>query len=237
MGHQSGKPLHSRRGSLQYWPRKRARRIFPRVKSWPKISEPRLLGFAGYKAGMTHVTITDTKKTSPTYNQQISVPVTIIETPPIRALSLRFYKKTPYGNKVVRDILVEKIDKEVKRRTSLPKKIKAQEPEDYDYVHLLCYSQPKLITLKKKPEIFEIALGGTKEEQLKLAKSLIGKDIKALILPTPTCNNPGPSKIPLCGEGLGFCYPRGDLLCWKFMDLLKSQISNYKYQTISNRST
>ena len=69
----------------------------------------------------------------------------------------------------------EKIDKEVKRRTSLPKKIKAKEPEDYDYVHLLCYSQPKLITLKKKPEIFEIALGGTKEEQLKLAKDLIGK--------------------------------------------------------------
>jgi hypothetical protein len=27
---------------------------------------------------------------------------------------------------------------------------------------------------------------------------------------------------------------RGDLLCWKFIDLLKSQISNPKYQTISN---
>jgi len=28
--------------------------------------------------------------------------------------------------------------------------------------------------------------------------------------------------------------PRGDLLCWKFIELLKLQISNYKYQTISN---
>jgi len=28
--------------------------------------------------------------------------------------------------------------------------------------------------------------------------------------------------------------PRGDLLCWKFINLLKSQISNPKYQTISN---
>lgn len=179
MGHQSGKPLHSRRGSLQYWPRKRARRIFPRVKSWPEITEPRLLGFAGYKAGMTHVAITDTKKTSPNYNQQISVPVTIIETPPIRVFSLRFYKKTPYGNKVVSDVPAEKIDKIVGKTISLPKKIKSKEPEDYDFIHLVCYSQPRLITLKKKPEIFEVALGGTKEEQLKLAKELTGKDIKA----------------------------------------------------------
>ena len=28
--------------------------------------------------------------------------------------------------------------------------------------------------------------------------------------------------------------PRGDLLCWQFIDLLKSQISNYKLQTNSN---
>ena len=28
--------------------------------------------------------------------------------------------------------------------------------------------------------------------------------------------------------------PRGELLFWKFIELLKLQISNYKYQTISN---
>jgi len=28
--------------------------------------------------------------------------------------------------------------------------------------------------------------------------------------------------------------PRGNLVCLKFIDLLKSQISNYKYQTIFN---
>ena len=36
-------------------------------------------------------------------------------------------------------------------------------------------------------------------------------------------------------KGPGFGYPqRGFLLCWKFIELLKLQISNYKYQTISN---
>jgi len=39
--------------------------------------------------------------------------------------------------------------------------------------------------------------------------------------------DPGP-------EDQAWVIPRGDLLCWKFIDLLKSQISNYKYQTISN---
>ena len=39
--------------------------------------------------------------------------------------------------------------------------------------------------------------------------------------------NPGP-------EDQALVIPRGDLLYWKFIELLKLQISNYKYQTISN---
>jgi hypothetical protein len=45
---------------------------------------------------------------------------------------------------------------------------------------------------------------------------------------------PGPSKILAYEGGTSFGYPQRDLLCWKFTDLLKSQISNYKYQTMSN---
>jgi large subunit ribosomal protein L3 len=181
MGHQSGKAKYPRRGSLQFWPRKRAKRIFPRVKSWPVINEPRVLGFAGYKVGMTHVSLIDTKKTSPTYNQSLSVPVTIIESPPVKVLGVRFYKNTPYGEKVVKDILVDKLDKNLKRSFRLPKKYKMNLTKipDYDFLHLLCHSQPKLITLKKKPEIFELALGGNKEEQFNFAKENIGKEIKA----------------------------------------------------------
>ena len=39
--------------------------------------------------------------------------------------------------------------------------------------------------------------------------------------------NPGP-------EDQALAIPRGDLLCWQLINLLKSQTSNYKLQTISN---
>ena len=45
-----------RKGSVAFSPRKRAAKETPRVKSWPQIDEPKLLGLAGYKVGMTHST-------------------------------------------------------------------------------------------------------------------------------------------------------------------------------------
>ena len=51
-----------RRGSLQYWPRKRAKSPVARVKAWANVKDPILLGFAGYKAGMTHVMAVDNTK-------------------------------------------------------------------------------------------------------------------------------------------------------------------------------
>ena len=52
-----GKRHHPRRGSMAYGPRKRAGRHFGHVNSWPTsdASEVRIQGFAGWKAGMTHV--------------------------------------------------------------------------------------------------------------------------------------------------------------------------------------
>ncbi|MEM1851858.1 MAG: 50S ribosomal protein L3, partial [Acidilobaceae archaeon] len=72
-----------RRGSLGFSPRKRAARLVPRVKSWPKVNtnRPTLLAFLGYKAGMTHVFIVDEMPTSPTFGKEIFVPVTVVETP------------------------------------------------------------------------------------------------------------------------------------------------------------
>ena len=182
MGHRKGKAKRPRRGSMQYWPRVRARRIFPRVKSWPNTDETKLLGFGGYKAGMTHITYIDTKKTSPTYNQEVTIPVTVIETPPLRVLGLRFITKTPYGKKVLKDVLVQDISKYVSRTLNLPKKQKDFNKElesinmdDVSDIHLLVYTQPHLINLKKKPEVFEIAIGGDKEKALEYAKELVKK--------------------------------------------------------------
>ncbi len=65
-----------RRGSKGFGPRKRAITQTPRLESGPEISEgPKVQGFAGYKAGMTHAFIVDHRKTSTTSGQEIKVPV------------------------------------------------------------------------------------------------------------------------------------------------------------------
>ena len=112
-----------RSGSLQFWPRSKAKSIKPRIRSWAKQKESKLLAFIGYKVGMTHVMIKDNKSTSPTKGETISIPVTIIECPAIKIASSRFYKKTISGQKIVSEILSENIDKQLKRRINIPKKL------------------------------------------------------------------------------------------------------------------
>jgi len=63
-----------RSGSMQYWPRVRSKRPYARVKSWPMAKEPKLLGFAGYKVGMTHIGFIDNKKTTLTKGEEINCP-------------------------------------------------------------------------------------------------------------------------------------------------------------------
>ena len=71
-----------RRGSMAVWPRKRARKSYPRIRRWSNqnFEKASLLGFAGYKAGMTHLQGIDNKKTSPTKDEEISMPVTVVPT-------------------------------------------------------------------------------------------------------------------------------------------------------------
>ena len=169
-----------RAGSMQYWPRKRARRIYARVRSWAKSKEAKLLGFAGYKVGMTHLIINDNRKASTTKGMSISCPATIIECPPLKPVSIRFYKNTQYGSKLVSEVMADNFDKELKRKIILPKKKDAKKeiPNDYDYIRLVVHTSPGRTGLgKKMPEIFEAAIGGNKEDQMKYAQEKLGKEI------------------------------------------------------------
>src|ERR1700730_18397260 len=86
-----------RRGSLGFSPRVRSARPVPRIRSWPPgPKQPQLEGFAGYKVGMTHAFIVDYRKRSTTAGQEVSVPVTVVEVPPIRVVAARIYHRTPY---------------------------------------------------------------------------------------------------------------------------------------------
>ncbi|MEK6934495.1 MAG: 50S ribosomal protein L3 [Nanoarchaeota archaeon] len=168
-----------RRGSLQFWPRKRSKRAYARIRSWSNIDGINLLAFIGYKAGMTHIIAKDNSPNTMFKNDLLSIPVTVIECPPLKPLSLRFYKKSHDGLVLTSEIFSKNIDKELKRRVNISKKLK-EEPKDFDEVKLVVYTQPKLIGIgKKKPEILEISISGkSNQEKLTFAKTLLNKEIR-----------------------------------------------------------
>jgi len=170
---------HPRRGSLQYWPRKRAKKAYARVRTWKNLAGNKLLGFVGYKAGMTHVMVRDNAPIARVKNQSISIPVTVIECPPLKVLSIRFYKQDENKDmKLISETFSKNIHKNVKRKTKISKKVK-EEPKEFDDIKLVVHTQPWLAGInKKKPEIMELGISGKPEEKLTLAKDLLEKEIK-----------------------------------------------------------
>ena len=100
-----------RKGSLQYWPRKRARKFLPRV-NWNIINSEKegLRGFICYKVGMKSALVKDTTENSMTKGKRIAVPVTILECPPMKILSVRFYKNGTVKNEIINDEVIKDKD-------------------------------------------------------------------------------------------------------------------------------
>ena len=177
------KAHNPRHGSMQFWPRKRAKKETPRVRSWVKSKEALPLGFSGYKAGMTHIIAIDNRAKSPSKGQEIALPVTVIECPPIKIAEVHLYKQTQYGKKLSKIIHI-KSDKELKRRKTVAKKTDEAEldkisPEEYNDIRIAVYTQPKQTGIgKKKPEIYELSLGGSNSEKLNYIKEHLNKEIR-----------------------------------------------------------
>ncbi|MEK6820024.1 MAG: 50S ribosomal protein L3 [Nanoarchaeota archaeon] len=171
-------PRAPRKGSLQYWPRKRAEKFLPSV-NWEAIksSSKHLKGFLCYKAGMTSLTVLDNTPNSMTKGKKIVIPATILECPTMKILSLRLYK----NGKVANEILAESLDKELKRKIKLPKSKKHNvadlKHEHYDDARVIVYSQVKKTGIKKTPDISEIGLTGSVEEKINFAKEHMNKEL------------------------------------------------------------
>ncbi len=166
------------RGSRAFYPRKRARRIYPRIKSWPSSNVVAPLGFAGYKAGMTHGLVTDANAKLRSRGQPAAKALTIIECPPLSVFGFRCYQKTYSGLKTIYDVFSEKLDKNLSRKISLKpnaKKLENIDESKVSNIHLLCNTRPPF---KKTPEVFEIALSGDPKKQLEYAKNILGKELK-----------------------------------------------------------
>ncbi|GAB4310327.1 MAG: 50S ribosomal protein L3 [Methanobacteriaceae archaeon] len=178
-----------RKGSVAFSPRKRAAKETPRIKSWPENTEPSLLGFAGYKVGMTHVMMEDNVKNSPTEGMEVATPVTILEIPPMVVMGIRAYEKTTKGLKTMIDVMADNLTDELSRKISMPKdydtdsnleKLK-ENMDSVEEIKVIMHTNPKNTSVpKKKPEIIEFGVGGKNvEEKLNYAQELLGKEITA----------------------------------------------------------
>ena len=165
---------------MQYWPRKRSLSDLPRIRQWAKTEEPKLLGFIGYKVGMKSVFLMQGKS-------KILSPVTVLECPPMKLLSVRAYKTNEFGNFLVKEVFVGASKTATKYMPKLSsKKFKEADLESlgsdldsYSFLKAVIYTQPSLTGIgRKAPQVYEIGLGGKVAEQFEYAKSLVGKDIR-----------------------------------------------------------
>lgn len=167
----------SRCGSLQVWPRSRARKIIPSA-NWnglPIRDKISLTGFIGYKVGMASLYAKDNTPDSMTKGKKVAIPVTILECPELKIYSVRFYK----NKKIVRDVIVN-FEEELKKKLKKPKEIKQgmiEEIKDFDDLRVIVFSDWKKIGIKRSAPLLEIALNGKKEEKFNFIKERLNKGI------------------------------------------------------------
>ncbi|MEA2055441.1 MAG: 50S ribosomal protein L3 [Candidatus Thermoplasmatota archaeon] len=176
---------HPRRGSMGFSPRKRCKAETPHIKSWAEgEGKPKIQGFLGYKAGMTHTHIVDYRPTSTTSGKEVLMPVSVIEAPPIKVAAVRAYEKTFHGLQTIGEIWAEKLDAELSKRLPLTKNNKKKNwdfAKDADELRVIIYTQPRLVTSipKKIPEVREFRIGGGSiDDRVKYAKEILGKEVK-----------------------------------------------------------
>jgi large subunit ribosomal protein L3 len=180
-------PSRPRKGSLGFGPRSRAASEVPRFGTWPDDDgQPGLQGFAGYKAGMTHVVMINDEPDSPREGQEETVPVTVVETPPMRAVALRAYEDTPYGKRPLTEVWTDEFHSELDRTLDLPEEHDADgaredvqnalENGNLADVRAITHTVPDDVpnVPKKKPDVMEARIGGGSiEERVEFGLDLV----------------------------------------------------------------
>jgi len=162
-----------RKGSLGFGPRTRADSETPRFGSWPDDDgQPTLQGFAGYKAGMSHVVMIDDQPDSTTEGMEQTVPVTVVETPPMRVVALRAYEDTPYGLRPLTEVWTDEFHPELDRTVTPPEDHDAAAAEeqirdaleagDLGDLRAIAHTVPGEVdgVPKKAPDVMENRIGG-----------------------------------------------------------------------------
>ena len=134
---------------------------------------------------MTHAFIVDYRKRSTTAGQEVAVPVTVVEVPPVRVVAARVYRRHPYGLRIVGEVWGDVPSEELKRRIpehppSAPDERDAFARADGDEVRVVVEARPSLVTgvPTKAPTLFEIRVAGEKPvDRRAFALSQLGKEV------------------------------------------------------------
>ncbi len=186
MGHR--KKHAPRHGSLAYLPKGRAARQVGRIRFWPSVEEGlTMLGFMGYKAGMTQVFMVEDKPGSPNLGKEIVHPVTVLDAPPILVCAIRAYIQNQYGLQSFTEAWMKKPPKDLNRNLTPPKNSDSNQglneiEENLDKIaelRLVVATQPRLTGVpKKKMDMMEVKIdGGPIEEQFNHGKKVLGKTV------------------------------------------------------------
>ncbi|MCD1293514.1 50S ribosomal protein L3 [Methanocella sp. CWC-04] len=181
-----------RRGSLGFSPRVRARSQKPKYRSWAELGDqPRIQGFVGFKAGMSHIIMIDDRPKSNTEGMEISVPVTIVETPVMKVAGIRVYNDSPYGKKVIAEAWTNDFNKQLSKLIKAPKngyKTEDELAKMEEFIksgvvadlRVMVFTETDGVTgiPKKVPELMENRIGGgDMAKRFEFAKSLLGKQV------------------------------------------------------------
>ena len=160
---------------MQYYPITRSDRPYHNFTNFGRLSANEISSFAGYKVGMIQLVYQDSDKNSPTFKSEVLTAGTILECPPMVACAIRFYdSKGTVGESWAHGL---------NNNISRTRKFKEHDSDTEKFrraakdIRLLVSTQPWLVDLKKKPELFEIGLGGDIESKYTLAKKLLGTEI------------------------------------------------------------
>ena len=185
MGHRR----HSapRRGSLAYLPRGRAKSMEARIRKWPKNNsdEPKLLAYAGFKAGCVQIVSIDDREKTPNHGKQLVSLGTVIVTPPILVVGIRGYTKDHNGKHAQFDLYADGLPKNVSELFKNKDKENTAEYAEKQLkkikeIYAIITVFPQNVGLEqKKPYIFEASVqGGDIKKQFIFVKELLGKEVK-----------------------------------------------------------
>ncbi len=172
-----------RRGSLQYWPHRRAKKQMPRVRNWAKSAEASFSGFVAYKVGMTHVTMMDDTE-STHKGTEVSKPVTILEMPKVTLYGMRFYKMDNNYRKIAGEVLSKEsaVAVGMKNPKSTVEKLEHYKKSAHEFadVTALMYSNAENLGFGNKRVMrFEVNIGGKDAaEKMAFIEKWLGKEVK-----------------------------------------------------------